>query len=239
MKYKVSITTIPPRINKDLYNLLEQYEQYNIPVILSIPKEYKKWGKFDIPKELFQYKNIKIHRPLKDYGPSTKLLGALEAITDEDLVITFDDDMVYENPKEIIDYYIEEYNKHKCIITAGGIKLDHYPYRCGDGLNYSTYNNYVNLVAGYRGVLYPVKLIQKESIYALDSKLPEGIFNDDDIYFGIMAKHCNIPIYSIPPKGGLKDTNNSAIPGVTFQTNIHRIDNEMNIIQYALKNNLL
>ena len=69
--------------------------------------------------------------------------------------------------------------------------------------------------------------------------LPDGIFNDDDIYFGIILNLMDIEIVAIKDIGGREPISGSGKSGVAEKVNISRITNEMLIFQYAVKNKLL
>ena len=69
--------------------------------------------------------------------------------------------------------------------------------------------------------------------------LPDGIFNDDDAYFGIILSLMDIEIVAIRNIGGLKPIPCSGGSGVAEKVDVSRVTNEMLIFQYAVKNNLL
>ena len=106
-KCYISLTTIPNRIKekwtidniKKLINLIPT----DFNVLINIPYYSLKNIKYKIPIELYnlqkQHDNLIIHRIDKDYGPITKLFGALmySNIKDNDNIIIIDDDKVYKN----------------------------------------------------------------------------------------------------------------------------------------------
>lgn len=103
----VSLTTIPERVknlNKSIESILKQTKRPD-KIFINIPKEYKRFKEIindnQIPK--FSDNIIEITR-CKDYGPGTKLLGSLNKINKNSLIILLDDDHIYE------DYMIEKFN---------------------------------------------------------------------------------------------------------------------------------
>ena len=102
----VSLTTIPQRIknlNKSIDSLLKQTKKPN-KIFINIPKKYKRFREIidndQIPK--FNDSVVEITR-CEDYGPGTKLLGSLNKLEKNSLIILVDDDHVYE------DYMIEKF----------------------------------------------------------------------------------------------------------------------------------
>ena len=102
----VSISTIPQRIknlNKSVKSLLNQTKKPD-KIFINIPFKYKRFTAIvkddQIPK--FDSNLIEITR-CEDCGPATKLLGSLNKLEKNSLVILADDDHVYEN------YMIEKF----------------------------------------------------------------------------------------------------------------------------------
>ncbi|MCK5617148.1 hypothetical protein KAR91_85585, partial [Candidatus Pacearchaeota archaeon] len=98
---------------------------------------------------------------------------------------------------------------------------------------------FVDVPAGYRGVLYPVEpLMKDDSIFTLSKKLPKGAFNDDDAYFGIFLNYINIPLFAMPKKPGLKriDACYAGSSGVAEKVEKSREKNQTEIFQYAVQN---
>ena len=238
----ISITSIPQRLNNctiDIINILKK-NKLCLPILLNIPLLYKKWGTHTIPNIILNDNDIILYHPIKDYGPSTKLLGALEYIENNpkyEYIITMDDDEYYNNIDEYLDFMFDNSNKYfNYILTIGGIKLNNYPYMNNNGLIYNNSNIFVDIPAGLFGCVYPIHYFKNNKIiFELYNDLPEGIFNDDDLYFGIIAGYMKIPIYSLklPINIKLIDHQESKKSGVVDKTNIRREINESNIIQYA------
>ena len=102
----VSISTIPRRIknlNKSVKSLLNQTKKPD-KIFINIPFKYKRFTETinddQIPK--FDNNLIEITR-CEDYGPGTKLLGSLNKLKRNSLIILADDDNIYE------DYMIEKF----------------------------------------------------------------------------------------------------------------------------------
>ena len=105
----VSITTIPKRIKnikKSIDSLIEQTQKPD-KIFINIPKEFKRFQeKIDdslIPK--YADDVVEVVRS-DDYGPGTKLLGSLDKIKKNSLIILADDDNIYE------DYMVEKFYYH-------------------------------------------------------------------------------------------------------------------------------
>lgn len=244
-KYIVSLTSIPRRLDKSIFITIKELKKQSMisKILINIPYKYKKWKEYNLDKDFFKNdENVIIYRPSKDYGPATKLLGALEYIKDKKhikYIITVDDDIIFNNGK-VIETLIKNSEKHKdCAFTFGGIKLVNYPYKYGNGLKYNNIG-YVDVPSGYMGVLYPCdKLRINNKIFNYMENLPDGIFNDDDAYFGIILSILKIPLISLKKISSIKLAKYCGGSAVSENTSKHRIINEMEIFQYAVKHNLL
>ena len=102
----VSTSTIPQRIknlDKSIKSLLNQSKKPD-KIFINIPFKYRRFNEAikddEIPK--FDSSVVEITR-CEDCGPATKLLGSLDKLEKNSLVILFDDDHVYEN------YMIEKF----------------------------------------------------------------------------------------------------------------------------------
>ena len=102
----VSISTIPQRLknlNKSVESLLKQAQTPD-KIFINIPFKYKRFSETieddQIPK--FDNNIVEITR-CEDCGPGTKLLGSLNKLEKNSLLILADDDHVYE------DYMIEKF----------------------------------------------------------------------------------------------------------------------------------
>ena len=206
----ISLTTIPRRFDGALLEILDRlkYQRLGCEILLNIPRLYCKWGAVPIPENLTKMKGVTVFSPARDYGPGTKLLGALEYIQnrpDITHIITVDDDIVIED-----DRHLQYLAAHARVfpdfaVTFGGIRLERFPFRFGDGLSYLHKFMFVDCVWGWRGVLYPVRRLRDSRLpFTFFENLPAGVYFDDDIYFGIVLSMLKIPLFAIPmclPRG--------------------------------------
>ena len=102
----VSLSTIPQRVkdlSKSIESLLKQTKKPD-KIFVNIPLKYKRFKETiddnKIPK--FDNTDVEITR-CEDCGPGTKLLGSLDKLEKNSLVILTDDDHIYEN------YMIEKF----------------------------------------------------------------------------------------------------------------------------------
>ena len=102
----VSISTIPQRLknlNDTVESLLKQTQKPN-KIFINIPYKYERFSEIieddQIPK--FSSDIVEVTR-CEDCGPGTKLLGSLNKVKKNSLLILADDDHVYE------DYMIEKF----------------------------------------------------------------------------------------------------------------------------------
>ena len=102
----VSLSTIPQRIknlHQSVDSLLKQTKKPD-KIFINIPNKYKRFDEIvhdsQIPK--FSDSKIEITR-CEDCGPGTKLLGSLNKLNKDSLIILADDDHLYE------DYMIEKF----------------------------------------------------------------------------------------------------------------------------------
>ena len=108
----ISISTIPQRIknlNESVKSLLNQTKKPD-KIFINIPFKYKRFTETieddQIPK--FDNNIIEITR-CEDCGPATKLLGSLNKLEKNSLVILADDDHIYEN--FMIEKFFHFYSK--------------------------------------------------------------------------------------------------------------------------------
>lgn len=248
MDVVISLTSVPKRINVCLEETLKSVlnQSVKLKIILNIPLKYKKWDtEVTIPDAILNNPWVIVNRS-NDYGPATKLLGAIEYLKKNrqnvKYIITIDDDILYRDFFHIekLVNNIEKYPNYAIAIES--IKLDHPPYNTRNGLSYRN-RGFVDAPCGYSGVLYPIFLFDE---YFLSDKfiktLPGGIYSDDDAYFGIMLNMMNIPLYV--PENNVDFGLNLGFFGnvksaVEENVDIDRITNEMNIYNFAVSNNLL
>jgi hypothetical protein len=203
-----SICSIPDRLNS-LITVLENIKSQSIkPDILyvSISKYYPRSKKlyseeilfslksyldtYSIPNKLIIYEN--------DIGPTLKLVTPLRFHTynPEDFIFTFDDDTpLYE---KTIETLLLAHNKDRNAVYAlSGARQNKFFHAEMLPEDYSYFE--IDIVGGYRGVLYPVYLIDKSALFkwidmfvntcAKNKSIP---MHDDHI-FSYYFKHQNIP----------------------------------------------
>ena len=102
----VSLSTIPQRlkdINKSIDSLLNQTFKPD-KIFVNIPHKYRRFDEIIKDKQIPKFSNDKIEiTRCEDCGPGTKLLGSLEKVEKDSLIILADDDHFYE------DYMIEKF----------------------------------------------------------------------------------------------------------------------------------
>ena len=167
----VSFTTIPSRIDnleKTIDSINGQTLKAN-KIFLNLPYEFKrfpdiKFNKNQITKlEKF---NVELNRS-DDYGPSTKLMGALEKIKKFKCVIILDDDHIYHN--KMFEIFINEFKKKKN--------------------NYSFYVQKIfklNMGQGADGILINTENLSKIGIfYNKFVKNNNNLFFNDDLWISM------------------------------------------------------
>ena len=95
----VSVTTIPQRIktiNKSIESLINQTVKPD-KIFINIPKIYKRFEKKIEDNEVPNFPEIVEVTRCNDFGPGTKLLGSINKIDKNSLLILADDDHVYDN----------------------------------------------------------------------------------------------------------------------------------------------
>ena len=102
----ISTSTIPQRlknINKLVESLLKQ-TQKPYKIFINIPYKYKRFSETIEDHQIPKFNNtlVEITR-CEDCGPGTKILGSLNKLKKDSLVIVVDDDNIYE------DYMIEKF----------------------------------------------------------------------------------------------------------------------------------
>lgn len=179
----LSITTTPTRIAK-IQPVIDSFiEQSYKPtsILVNIPNISYKGIKYDIPAWMTNYHNqglIKIVNVEEDYGPGTKLYGALKvADKPDDIIVVADDDTIY--PKkwfENILTYCEQYPKN----AVTYLKWKH-----GD----------IDVCQGYMGFAVRKKMV---STGILDFP-HESCKRGDDFWISAHLNKNNVPVKHIVP----------------------------------------
>lgn len=123
-----SLTTTPHRIDKisrTLNTLVSQTIKPNY-ILLNAPYKFDRTGEYyTIPSNLKYYDNLILNRLDKDYGPVTKLIGAIKYIPkDEDTwIIVCDDDDLY--LQETLRNYLQYISKdNKVVYCISGFNFN-------------------------------------------------------------------------------------------------------------------
>lgn len=171
LSFCISISTIPQRIN-NINDVIKSINNQTIKpdkIFLNIPYEYKRFPKEKISDNQISniiLDNVEIVRS-KDFGPGTKILGAINNVRNYDFVLLLDDDHVY--------------NKNVCEIMLNSFKKKQ--------LNYSFYLNKIfGIKMGQCAdvFLIDVKLLDKiELFYEKFVKNSMNMFLDDDLWMAI------------------------------------------------------
>ena len=101
----LALTAIPSRFSKlqDVLLALSAQRLDVEAIIVSLPPRYTRFPEVDVeaafaaiePALKAAAPDLRVHRCREDYGPGTKLLGALEFVPEDALVLVCDDDTVY------------------------------------------------------------------------------------------------------------------------------------------------
>lgn len=205
MRVVVTYTTIPGRYD-DLYRSVRSILDQTVKpdaIYIGIPKISKRLKKEYPPlsKELLglvEEKSITIVESPHDYGPATKIFGALHSEIDPDtLILSCDDDVIFEkNHLEVLVnlYKLQKEKGIRGAITGTGILLKKglpflsivsslqpfNAYKGISGFDIPEGGRNVDLVFGVSGVLY------ERSMFPEKDKLHDELFayalEDDDIF---------------------------------------------------------
>ena len=188
----VSLSTIPQRIKylgKTVESLLQQSIKPN-KIFINIPFKYNRFSETINESQLPIFKDdcIEITR-CEDCGPGTKLLGSIDKLKKNSLIILADDDNIYEN------YMIEKFNYYYSIAPQNSYSyyvhpLGNFPIGQGaDGFAINTNNLrgikkfYDTVVKNYKELFlyddlwisYFLYFFKKNKILSLQEHLKKGI----------------------------------------------------------------
>ena len=188
-KIVVSVTTIPSRerlLKKCLESLAAQRFQPD-EILLCLPTLSKREKvPYSTPSWLGDFPRVRVATCEEDWGPGTKLLGALRAVEDpETIVITVDDDISYE------PHLIEKLVRHSlddpdAAVGFRGwnaeslIREHNYDFVYEEWERRRAYPARVNILEGYGGVAYRRRFFDA-TIFDY-SGAPEAAFYVDDVW---------------------------------------------------------
>ena len=167
----VSMSTIPSRV-KNINDILENINNQTLKpnkIFLNIPLTYNRFKNEVITEKDLDHinkENIEIIR-CKDYGPGTKIMGAINKVRNYDCVILLDDDHIYD--KNICQIFLDAFLKEQ--------------------INYSFYLNKIfkiRMAQCADGFLINTKLLDNiENFYEKYVKNNNNMFLDDDLWLAI------------------------------------------------------
>jgi hypothetical protein len=176
-----SCTTSPTRISKmkdTFYTLKKQTVSPNY-MLLNLPYVYGRTNEtYNIPEYILNDDSIVINRLEIDYGPATKLVGAILAIPKEQdtWIIVHDDDQLY--LQRTVETYVDYINKHSSNKIAFTIS----------GFNFS---NDMKTIKMFKGNLVKVQIAEGYCTFCVH----RSVFEDDFIPYIIntnKSKDCKL-----------------------------------------------
>ena len=191
-----SLTTMPDRYHKIIKTLRSINNQnYKLDAIyLGIPKKSRRLN-INYPEVTDEIKSLCTVVRCEDYGPMTKILGALISESNpETIIITFDDDMIY--PPDIVSKLMSYHEKYpESAIGSSGMLLRYNCPMCAITPNEDNFiyripkfsvppeGRKVDSIYGYPGALYLRKFFPLDNLeeflnYAL---IDNDMFMNDDI----------------------------------------------------------
>ncbi len=216
MRVVGSLTTIPSRITgieKTLISIANQSYKLDA-VYLNVPYiSQREDTEYQIPNTLTKYCHI---IRCQDYGPITKIIGALlQERNPEAIIITFDDDNVY--PEGLVEKLMSKHHhKPDAAIGSAGFKIGTFPFymsmvhneyeRNGKWYTFDVASDgeEVDILRGSPGVLYLRKFFP--DIDHLDKLLrypaeDDILFRNDDVVLsGLLSKRgIERQVYKMPP----------------------------------------
>ena len=174
-----TLTTIPPRMTKDLRLAIDSLLPQVDHVYLSVSDSYARFGgTYELPPFLKEepYASRVTVSFGPDYGAATKYLGSLNVMPKKGWVFVGDDDQVYK--EDIIQRMINS-------VTRLGA------YQNSDRNIRFKSISMSDLITGFWGVMYPLELLQKLAKFPV----PPGARFVDDQWMSIYCLFHGIPVY--------------------------------------------
>ena len=156
-------------------------------------------------------------------GSYRKLLPLLKEKWNEDcLIITIDDDTVYDN--NLIKNMVNDYNKHKCVINYRGFTpkmnvLSDFDYSKRDTL----INKHIyNFPTGKSGILYHPNFFHKTGELIFNKNIYSNYCKtQDDIWFYIVRVKNNVPCFIDNKKWMSHDLTNGGLYTINLVNNLN------------------
>jgi hypothetical protein len=197
----VSMTTIPsrlPLLSTVLEHILSQ-SCSDFDLRLYLPEFCERTHeRYELPNYLTEYGHkLKICTTSRDYGPATKLLGPLETIEakpgeERGSVITIDDDVLLE-PHAIEELATARARYPREVLGFMGVSAGHFIHAetlAANGLCERT----VGVLGGYRGILYPLDVVDQSLLDDYDAVTDRcRPFLDDDHLFAWNLARRGVP----------------------------------------------
>ena len=201
----ISLTTSPVRIRamRDMLMALAAQDGGVAEILLNLPYRFARTGEpYDIPDWIAAIPNLRINR-CPDYGPATKLLGALECEADPDtLIITVDDDVLYPNGM-VAAYRRYAAGGETCVYCTCGFTIaDPFAFAIevrGSLLPVRGHLMRVQVAEGYGSCLYRRSFFDPD-IFAIQN-VPDFLRYSDDIYISNYLARRNIAIRTVQCEG--------------------------------------
>ncbi len=177
----MGLTVTPPRVGK-CRPVLESLAGQTLPglrVMVSVPPAYRRFPEatVEVPTDWANLPRLTVHRCQKDYGPLTKLLGPLEVVPDDALVVVADDDTVY--GARAVEGLLRKLLRHPdCCWAGAGVRIGPYlrgePARLIDGME-------VDLAEGFALRLHQPRWFRTPDFENYLDQVGELLFGDDDL----------------------------------------------------------
>jgi hypothetical protein len=206
-----TLTSIPPRFF-NLHLTIDSLLHQNVPfdrIILNICESYKRYPDWngDISMIHLWYDNLDkevqdkiIINRCEDLGASTKCLGCLNIVSDDDILIVCDDDRHYYKDwsEKLYLTYMAMNSKHP-ICEMGWMWHD---VSSEDNMKKAERNTKMfdrgqcEIPLGCGGFICNKKMVQCPDIHKLLTNCPY-IRSSDDLLFGYLFKNNNYPLYKV------------------------------------------
>eukprot|EP00658_Telonema_sp_P-2_P041537 TRINITY_DN29726_c0_g1_i2.p1 TRINITY_DN29726_c0_g1~~TRINITY_DN29726_c0_g1_i2.p1 ORF type:complete len:274 (+),score=65.53 TRINITY_DN29726_c0_g1_i2:110-931(+) len=223
-----SLTTIPSRVGS-IRQALGSIKDQLVPwdkIIVAIPDAARRFPEEQIvvPQFLTDDPEVTVVRG-KDWGPATKLIPAMESVAThpEDVIVTFDDDdFYYAGVASNLLKYAD--SNPESIICHLGYRLKSRPARHPnfDYIEPTGQTVDVDVVAGFRGVLYRKRFFPDKTLSENLLKAPEAAMWVDDDFIGGVA--------------GVQKVNKMAVP-YSLEAGFYNIPEVANTVGLSSGNN--